>query len=305
MKTFLRRLALSSAIALPLAAQAAHPFAGFYYSSNGTTVAQYTTEGSFVRTIAQADSSGEPRGVAKGPGGMYLVRSNAFTPSVVQVVDGHGAVTRTYSFDGWTGGMVTSGNVRFSPAKDYFYVAAQNGVYRFPVNGSEGILFISRMNWADVCDVAVMPNGDLLVVEDYAFAHYTAEGTLRRTFDRIKDPLHLAPPNASLSDVRGVAYDAATDTTFVTMLGYTDFYFQLLAFEGTSNVLKGRTSFVYGAGLDVTPQGTLLVGSWTQNPGIFSFTHTTPMTFAQIGSLPASDATFVTSTRPAKLDQTK
>jgi hypothetical protein len=295
--TAARRVALAFSVALPLAANAAHPFAGDYYSSYGSTLTQYTPNGTFVRDLTTGDASSDTRGIAFGPGGLYVVLSRVWTPSSVEVLDAQGNVLKTYAFAGWTGGLVTSGNIRFAPGKDVFYVSAQDGVYRFPTQGTQGTKFIDQSS----TDVAVMPDGDLLVADDYSITRYTADGVqVGTSIGTISDPLGLGPANAFLVDVRGIAYDPRTDTTFVTMLGYSDFYFQLLALKGTTNELKGLTTYWYGNEMDVTADGHLLVGSWTQAPGIFTFTDTMPMNFTQTGTLAIPSAVFVTSKKPAR-----
>jgi hypothetical protein len=291
----LRRVALAFSVALPLAANAAHPFAGDYYSSYASVLTQYAPNGAFVRNMATGDPTGESRGIAFGPDGLYVVLSRSGAPSSVEVIDAQGTVLRTYSFAGWTGGLVTSGNIRFAPGKEVFYVSAQDGIYCFPTYGTLG----SRLITQSTTDVAVKPNGNLLVADDYSITQYTPDGVKLNTITTIADPHGLGPGDAWLVDVRGVAYDPRTDTTFVTMLGYTGFYDQLLALKGTTNELKGLTSYWYGNEMDVTADGHLLVGSWTQAPGIFTVSDTVPMTFTQTGTMGSSEAVFVTS-KPAR-----
>lgn len=264
-----------------------------YYASRGNAVDQYSTSGALGRTFPLTGADSEAKGIAFGPGGLYVVRSSVWGTSRVEVFNEASVLIRSYSMAGWMGGLVTSGNLRFAPDKKTFYVSALDGVYRFPVSGTAGEKFIDVSS----TDVAVMPNGELLVAEGHSISRYSADGKRLSSITTLSDPHRLAPPGASLSDIRGVTYDARSGTTFVTMLGYSYFSFQLIALEGTSNVIKGRTEFWYGNTMDMTPDGKLLVGSWTQSPGIFSFTSTVPMTFTQVGSLQVDDASFVTSKR--------
>ena len=123
----------------------------------------------------------------------------------------------------------------------------------------------------------VMANGDILVSSDYSLARYTTNGALLATVpQRIADP---SGPTASFNDssdvlltnVRGIECDAATDTTFVRMLGYLGgMNYKMLALVGFTPVLKGIQTFTYGTDMHVTDDGRLLVGSWTQPPGIFA-----------------------------------
>lgn len=264
-----------------------------YYASRGNAVDQYSTSGALERTLPLTGADSEAKGIAFGPGGLYVVRSSVWGTSRVEVFNEASVLIRSYSMAGWMGGLVTSGNLRFAPDKKTFYVSALDGVYRFPVSGTAGEKFINVSS----TDVAVMPNGELLVAEGYSISRYSADGKRISSILDLSDPHDLVPPGARLVDVRGVTYDPRSDTTFVTMLGYTGFYDQLIALEGTSNVVKGQTQFWYGNTMNLTPDGKLLVGSWTQSPGIFSFTNTVPMVFTKVGTLQAPDASFVTSKR--------
>ncbi|WP_396270068.1 hypothetical protein [Ideonella sp.] len=264
-----------------------------YYASRGNAIDQYSTSGALERTYPLTGADSAAKGIAFGPGGMYVVRSSVWGTSRVEVFNEASTLIRTYSMAGQMSGLVTSGNLRFAPDKKTFYVSALDGVYRFPVSGTAGEKIIDVSS----TDVAVMPNGELLVAENYSISRYSADGKPLSSVTTLSDPHRLAPPGAWLVNVRGVTYDPRSDTTFVTMLGYSDFYFQLIALEGTSNVIKGRTQFGYANTMNLTPDGKLLVGSWTQSPGMFSFTNTVPMTFTQIGSLQAPNASFVTSKR--------
>lgn len=290
MKMALRHIA-ALAFALPIAAQADHRFAGDYYTSSWTTVSQFTPDGTFVRSVTPVDDEGMPRGIGFGPEGLYVVRYSISNGSTVQVYDRKGTVVRTFSFDGWLGGMWTSGNLQFAPSKEVFYVSALDGIYRFSMNGTDGTKFIQQ----HTTDVAVMPNGDLLVADDYSITHYTAEGEKLSRFGNIVDPYGLGVGRYRISNVRGVTYDPRTDTTFVNMLGDTAFGLKLLALEGTSNVMKGVASCSYCSEMHVTSDERLLVGSSSGSPGIFTFTDTVPMTLTQTGSLLSTDAAFVTS----------
>ena len=290
-----RRAVAALALAVPWWALAASPLAGHHFTSHRSKLAEYTPSGSFVRSLELTDDAGESRGIAFGPEGLYVVRSDWSTSSV-QVIDESGAVLKSYRFGAWTGGLATSGNLRFAPGKDVFYVSALDGLYRFKVGHDHGSLLIP----GETTDVAVMPNGDLLVAAEYSVSHYTSDGQLLGTVTDIADPLGLGPGDARLANVRGVAYDRATRTTFVMMLGYSDFRDKLLALKGTTNELKGLTTYWYGSIVSVTGDGHLLLGSWTQAPGVFAFSDTVPMTFTQTGTLGSENALFVTSKRPAR-----
>lgn len=284
------------ALALPLGAHADHPFAGYDYASGDWLIKQFKPSGEFVRSMnANCADDGEPRGIGFGPDGLYVVCSRVWSDSSVQVLNAAGEVVKSYPFKGDTSVLATSGALRFSPDMKHFYVSTVDGIFRFAVDGMNGTRFVRHSSTA----LDVMPNGDLLVGDGHVLVHYTADGVEVGKFSKIADPHHLAPDYARLYDVRGVVYDARTDTTFVTMLGYSDFYHQVLAFEGTSKVLKGLTTYWYGNDLNITADGLVLVGSGAQQPGIFSVSNTVPMVFTLSGTLDTPGADFVSS-RPPK-----
>lgn len=296
---------VAALLAAPLLANAFSFEPGSYYASTGDAILQYAADGTALGRVVPTGPSSigtETRGIAFGGDGlMYVVRENQLSggsrDAGVDVMDASGKVQRSYAFSGWIGGMVTSGNIAFANDGQSFYVGAQDGVYQFDVNGSKYGRLISGVS---ANDLAVMPNGDLLVVSDYDLKRLSSSGALLSSLGRdVADPQGLTQnfndsPEVSLTDVRGVAYDAATDTTFVSMLGYsggakTSMDFKVMALDGVTPTLKGINTYWYAADLFVTDQHQLLVGSWTQAPSVFS---TQLERGAQLGH---EDAIFVTA----------
>ena len=300
--------ALALAAGSVAAAQAARFEPGTRFTAVSGVVQAYSPAGQSLGSITLpsygcgSDTMGESRGIAFGPQGyLYAVRSNNFVGSgtgqpCVQVVDRTGALVKSYPFSAWIGGLVTSGSIHFSPDKSTFYVSALDGVFRFDVDGTSGTSLSPSIGGS--VDLAVMPDGNLLVSDGSSLARYTAAGVqVGPRVTMLSDPYGLATgaPILMLNDVRGVAYDAATNTTFVTMLGYSDFFFQLLALDGSSNRIKGLTSYWYGSEIRRTVDGHLVVGSWTQAPGVFTYTDGRPGSFRLEGQLGSASAVFTSS----------
>ncbi len=301
---FVGKLLLAAAALAPLASHAFSLEPGGYYASNGKAVNHYDTHGSLLESLAMDAKRGETRGIAFNHGEMYVVRENTFGPNGpgaagVDVFDRGGQLKRSYSFGGWIGGLVTAGNIQFNPAGNAFYVGAQDGVYRFDLGASYG----EKLIGTEANDLKVLDNGDLLVAGEYGLTRFSATGQQLGSVSRfVDDPLGLTKGfnyggNVMLTDVRGIEYDAATDTTFVTMLGYTgyqtDMGFKLLALDGFSNRLKGISDYWHGADMALAPDHRLLVGSWTQAPGVFNIGSGMPLPVGQVGKFQGGDAIFV------------
>ncbi len=295
---------LALMLLVPFAAQAFSFTPGNIYAATDTQIEQFDADGKLIDTInpynPNAWSTGL-RGLAFGTDGLYVVRTEGSSitgsgkPSV-DVLDSSGALVRSYAFSGWIGGLATAGQIVFSNDKQSFYVGASDGVYQFDVNGTTG----RRITFEEANSIAVLPNGDLLASRNYEISRYTSAGVkLGSLGGTIQDPQKLTAgfndrSDVSLTDVRGIAYDERTNTTFVSMLGYsggakTDLRFKLLALDGFTPVLKDITSYWYGSQMHLTEEGQLLVGSWTQAPGVFS----TDLDF--IHRLGSKNAIFVTS----------
>jgi hypothetical protein len=149
-------------------------------------------------------------------------------------------------------------------------VGAGNGVYKFDVAGTSGSLYKNVEGF----DVEALSNGDLLVASSYSLNRFDSTGQSLGGVSILSDPKGITNDSFPwLVDVRGVEYDPGTDTTFVTMLGYSgavNMSFKVLALAGHSNVVTGMENYWYGDDMFVTNDGRLLVGSRTQAPGIFS-----------------------------------
>ena len=94
----------------------------------------------------------------------------------------------------------------------------------------------------------------------YALEEITTAGTL------VRNILNFT----SLTNARGVEYDATTNKIFVTELGNSGTgYFRMIKVDGNTGALETSNHFVYGDDLITTSDGRLIAGSQTQTPGIF------------------------------------
>lgn len=255
-----------------------------YYASSGRTISQFSANGTLLDTVTPTGPTSlgtETRGIAFGGDGlMYVVRAddvwNNSGHAGVDVMNASGQVLRSYALDTGVSGNIAMGNIAFAGDGHTFYVAGYGGVYQFDSQTTDaGHKIINDTGY----DLAVMPNGDLILGQEYSIARYTTGGTLVSSFGNLQDPQHLTASfndstDISLTNVRGIAYDASTDTTYVSMLGYsggsrTQMSFKIMALDGFSDTLKGITTYTYAEDLYAPGNGQLMAGSWAMPPGVF------------------------------------
>lgn len=284
------RLAAAAALLTsPLAALALTFTPGHFYSTSDSEINEYTSSGTWVSSLSSPED--DLRGLAFGSDGLlYVVHAGDpfSSPARVDALDASGSVVRSYAFAGSVWGNISYGKIGFDASGQNFYVGTADGLYRFDVAAPAGSLFMD----VEAFDLEALPNGDLLVGSAYALSRYDGTGQLLGSISTLADPNGLTGDSSPyLVDVRGVEYDAATDTTFVTMLGYSgvvNMSFKVLALAGNSNVITGIEDYWYGDDMVVTDDGRLLVGSRTQAPGLFS------TGLAYQGQFGGPDARFVT-----------
>lgn len=240
------------------------------YSTSDSAINEYTSTGALVSSMGLA--GGSLHGLAFGADrNLYVVREGTgFVGGSVDALDSSGGVVRSYAFTGAIGGNISYGKIAFDPAGEAFYVGAGNGVYKFDTAAAGGRLFLNETAY----DVDVLPNGELLVATGGQIKHYSNAGALLGSISSLSDPLGItAHTFPFLSDIRGIAYDPVTDSTFVTMLGYSgvvDMSFKLLKLKGLTNEIVGMENYWYGDDIALLDDSRIAVGSRTQPPGLFS-----------------------------------
>ncbi len=249
---------------------------GNYYSANyfSRTITEYNPSGGVIGSYdvpaAQAD---EIRGITFGPDGLLYATAVRGSGFAVLAMDSSGAIHQTYSMPSvYVFGNLSYGKIAVD--SQHIYVAGANQVTRFDVGNPDSGTAIYSNN--QLFDVDLLPNGDLLAASAYYIDEITPAGSVVRNIP------------GSFVDIRGIEYNPAANDLFVTELGYTGFYFQLMRLDGTTGALEANTSFWYGDDLFLTDTGNLLVGSRTLPPGIFT------QNLGQIGSLGPNSQMFVT-----------
>jgi hypothetical protein len=266
-----RRSWLNVSIALPVVlgamlSLAGHVCAGFtfvpgdYYSSNyfSNTIEQYDSAGNVV---GSATASNEVRGITFGPDGLFYEtvvgsNNNGFD---VFAENSNGALQQTYSGNAYIEGNLSYGKITVD--KQYLYVAGQDQLTRFLLGDPSSGTVIYTNN--QVFDSVALPNGNLMVASAYQVQEITSAGAVVRTLSLV------GADGLPLNDIRGISYNPATKDLFVTELGHSGAFFQLLRYDATTGALQKSTTFTYGDDIQLTTSGLLLVGSRSQAPTFF------------------------------------
>jgi hypothetical protein len=257
---------LSALVAATLSAHAA--WGGFsltpgdYYTSNyfSLTITQYDTNGNVVGSLTLPSSLGdEVRGIAFGADNLlYAAVARGTSGFVVLVLDSSGSVHQTYPGSVYIAGNLSFGKIALD--SKYLYVAGQDSLTRFALGDPSSRMVIYTNN--QVFDVKLLPSGNLFVASAYQIDEITNAGTFVRT-------ISLTGDDNGYTDIRGIEYNPATNDLFVTELGHTGFFFQIMRLDGTSGVLEKNTTFNYADDMFLTTSGKLLVGSRTQAPQFY------------------------------------
>jgi hypothetical protein len=247
---------------------------GDLYSSNyfSGVIKQYDASGHYLSSI---NIGGDVRGITFGPDGLlYAVASEGTSGFEVLSLDQSGTVHHVYTGSDYVGGNISSGKIAFANNGEFFVAGAGN-LTAFTLGSSSGTAVYGNNQ---VFDVTPLPSGNLLVLSAYELQEITTSGSVVRTINS----------SIGLGDARGVAYDPRTNDIYVTMLGYTGDYFELMQLDGTTGNVLANTSFWYGDDLTLTADEKLIVGSRTQAPGIFD------INLNQTGTLNGGQQMFVT-----------
>jgi hypothetical protein len=252
-----------------------HIYTTTYFSLD---IMEYDASGNFVDSITLRDSMGsETRGIAFGPDNLLYVTMVRDSGFAVYALDRNGAVQQTYRNKRvYVGGNLSYGKIAIDDK--FIYVSGQDELVRFRLGSARPGRPIYSNN--QVFDAKVLPSGNLFVASAYAIDEITNRGTLVRHI--------ILRGGPSFTDIRGIEYDPATDDLFVTQLGYTNFYFQLMRINASTGQFEQSVSFGYGDDLFLSDDDTLLVGSRTETPRVYS------EDLVQIGMIGSVSRMFIT-----------
>lgn len=254
---------------------------GDYFATDASlrTITQYNPSGTVTGSLALSSSLGDGiHGIAFGADQLlYATLERGISGFAVVALNASGSVQQTYTGSVYVAGNLSYGKIAMD--SQYLYVTGQNSLTRFRLGDPTSGTAIYTNN--QVFDVKPLPNGNLFVASAYTIEEITPNGNVVRT-------ISLNFNGNSFGDIRGIEYNTATNSLFVTALGYSGFQFQLMHVNATTGALEKNTTFVYGDDIALTNSGALLVGSRTQNPGLFD------TNLVQIGALGGTPRMFVT-----------
>jgi len=257
--------------------------AGDFYTANffSDNILQYSVAGSPVGSFSVApDLADEIRGVAFGPDGLLYATAVRESGFAVLAFNSSGALQQTYSMNSvYLAGNISYGKIAVD--NQHIYVAGAGVVTRFNINDPTSGSIIYGNN--QLFDVKILPSGNLLAASAYEVNEITASGTFVRS---------IALQGNFFTDIRGIEYDPLSNNLFVTHLGHTGFFFQLMRIDGTSGLLEKSVTLNYADDIFLTANGDLVVGSRTQAPHIYT------QDLDQIGTLGTSPQMFVTEFAP-------
>jgi hypothetical protein len=251
----------------------------FYSASNGVgsqDIYEYDETGNFLSSMTPQSliPGDELRGIAFGPDGFLYAVKIHFEELGFQILalDSSGTTRATYTMgDIGLGGDSGYGKIAFD--QQYIYIAAGSDLVRFTFGDPNSGTSIYSNN--AIIDVKTVPNGHLFVAWAYGVDEITTVGIIVRSIPLI---------GANWSNVQGIEYDPITDKLFATQLDERS----LMRINASTGVLEQFVTLSYANDLFLTLANTLLVGSYTQAPGIFDENLTS------IGSLGTEARVFVT-----------
>lgn len=229
---------------------------GHYYTTSSgiydPTINEFDSSGQLIATLPMPDVY-ELQSLAFGPDGDLYVNVFQSTESgldaEILAIDAQGNVHQTYPspINGVTNLLFDdSGHFYLGPTR--FDIGSPNSGQTFLPHGSQGI--------------ALLPNGHFLAADAYDLYELDGSGTV------LRDLYHADA--LSFVDLRGVAYDASSDTIFATMAGYTGHAYQLMAIDFSSGGLLGAVTLIHGTDLFITGDGTLLAASSNEPPTLYT-----------------------------------
>lgn len=276
MRVFVVLLLIACTLPTSLALGAITFVPGHFYASNydSNVITQYDASRTAIGSV---NLGREVKGITFGPDGLlYAVTRPQTFGFEVLAINGTGGIEATYaSTSPYIGGNLSYGKI--AVGNGHLYVAGGNVLTRFQIGNPASAATIYDTN--QVYDVEVLPSGNLLVASAYEVQELTPAGTVVR---------NIEPSGSLYTDIRGVEFDPATNNMFVTHLGHTGFFFQIMRVDWLTGALEESITLNYADDLFVTEEGNLLVGSRTQIPRLYS------QDLDELGSLGGAQQMFIT-----------
>ena len=196
------------------------------------------------------------RGMVFGTDGLlYVTATNDIGNYEIFGYDGLGQEIANYSDNmPVVGNNVFYGNLAADGTN--IYVGGSDGITKYEIGGNGVGTRIFGAQGQDAFDLEVLPNGNLLVASSHNITEITNSGATVREFN---------VDGFSFSSVRGVEFDPVNEKIYVTQLSGD----LLLRIDYETEVIDAQSTYWYGCDMHFSDAGELIVGSWTQAPGLF------------------------------------
>ena len=218
-------------------------------------VEHYGACGSYIDSLTLPGNASDERGLAFGPDGLLYVVTSSSTNSGgfdLIAIDSSAAVHARYPGTAYVWGNLSSGDIKFGADGKVFLDGGDSlfslapGVSQFQNIYTTNQMFATKP----------LPSGNLLALSAYDLKELAPDGSVLRAITT----------STSLTDARGVEYDPVTNSIYVSMLGHSGFFFQVMRFDGKNGQLLASTGFNYADKMILTPDRHLVVGSRTYPP---------------------------------------
>lgn len=264
-------------------------YPGHYYATlfDGNIITQFDSHGAIKDSISiPMDSFGYSlRGLAFGPDGRLYVTVAQEQQFTVMAINSRGKVLQSYTHRSNISGCITLGRICFDNA-GHFYVGTMAGVVRFTVASPSSAEVIYKDE--GIQDLISLATGNLLIASNSKIFEITPSGKKVREI-LLSDPNHLVTDaRVYFTDIRGIEYDPASNSLFVTALGHSGFFHKLMRLDATTGVLLGVTTVTQGLDLCLSKNNWLIVGNRFDSPTVLS------TQLKQLGTFEGNAYTFIT-----------
>jgi len=262
-------------------------FTSFDQLHDTKTIHEYSPQG-FGQvgslTILTPSPYDDLEGVAFGPDGLMYAVVDPFDVSAgltVLALDRFGNVHQRYSTTSYraTGNVFVDGQ--------HIYVAAGVGLVRFDIGNPSSAQLIYSNRLGSVWDMSPEPNGNMFVAWEYGIDEISSNGTVLRSFPSV----FTGGGTLSYTDIRGIAFDPATNDLYVSVLGTLGRHTQLWRVNASTGVLENSTIATNGWDIFLTLSQQVLVGSNSVAPQLFALG---PFGLTSLRSVGSQQQMFVT-----------
>lgn len=234
---------------------------GHLYATSGETITQYSDTGAPVAMLMLPE--GTLRGIAVYGHDRLLVVQSRNSPALPRLltVDRNGEVIARRDLPGGISGNISSGKIHVTRS-GAILIATASAVLRLATPDAFPESFLPGGY-----DVTELPDGSLVVAEEYTLARYSPDGTF---IGEVSGSVNASgAPATRFTNLRGVHWSDQHQTLYATMLGHSGDTFRIIAMSAVGYVELRKVSHHYADDLIDAAGGDLAVGSRTLAPSFY------------------------------------